>query len=73
MLMYEMFARLYPRNFQKEYVKLLRYLKMEKSPTSFMGFVVFFGLGLSLGISFFLATWTDIPLLVYFIGLFIII
>ena len=71
MRLYDSFARLYPKNFQTQYIQLLRYVKIEGSPVTFIGFVMFFGFGLSLAIAFFLAAWTNIPFWIYFIVLFI--
>lgn len=71
MSIYDILGRFYPRDLRKGYVELLRYNKIEGSPITFIGFMLFFGFGLSLGLSFFLATWTQIPLWVYIISLFL--
>jgi hypothetical protein len=71
--MYRLLSKFYPANIRNEYQKLLTYAHIKVSPSVFIGFVLFFGFGLSLSISFFLATFFNIPLLLMFAGLFILI
>tara|TARA_Y100000310_G_scaffold340701_1_gene437411 strand:+ start:3420 stop:3590 length:171 start_codon:yes stop_codon:yes gene_type:complete len=53
--MYRGLALLYPKKIKESYRKLLTYSNVKINPSKFMGFVLFFWLGLSLAVSLFIS------------------
>jgi flagellar protein FlaJ len=68
--MYRLLSKFYPKNIREQYAKLLLYANIKIHPSLFIGFVLFFGLGLALAIAFYIATFFNAPLVLTFIGLF---
>ena len=71
--MYRLLSKFYPKNMRKSYKQLLDHSSIKINPERFMGFVVFFGFGLSLALSLMLAHILNMPFLILFIGIFILI
>lgn len=68
--MYNYVAKLLPRGIRHNYEDLLRYIDAKVDPTKFIGFIMLFGLGVALAISFnalFLGSPSDM-FLVLFLG-----
>lgn len=51
--MYKLLSKLIPKKFREDYTELLKYSNIKINPDSFLGFILFFGFGLSLAIAFY--------------------
>ena len=69
--MYRGLSLFYPAKIREGYKKLLTYSNLKINPSKFMGFVLFFGLGLSLAASLFLSSLTGMHFLLLLVVLFI--
>tara|TARA_Y100000310_G_C20621882_1_gene783792 strand:+ start:33 stop:1004 length:972 start_codon:yes stop_codon:yes gene_type:complete len=69
--MYRGLSLFYPEKIREGYKKLLTYSSLKINPSKFMGFVLFFGLGLSLAASLFLSRLIGMPFPLLFVILFI--
>lgn len=66
--MYRFLSKFYPEKIKKSYYRLLSYSTIKYHPDYFLGFVLFFGLGLSLAMTFYLGVFFKI----YFWGTFLL-
>ena len=69
--MYRGLSLFYPAKIREGYKKLLTYSNLKTNPSKFMGFVLFFGLGLSLAASLFLSRLTGMHFLLLLVVIFI--
>ncbi|MBI2670850.1 type II secretion system F family protein, partial [Candidatus Woesearchaeota archaeon] len=51
--MYKIFTKIIPKRFREEYVDLLKYSNIKIDAETLLGFLIFFGFGLGLGLAFF--------------------
>ncbi len=51
--MYKIFSKIIPKKFRTNYIELLKYSDVRINAESFLGFIIFFGLGLGLGLAFY--------------------
>lgn len=70
--MYRLLSKFYPKNIREQYTKLLKYANIKIHSSIFIGFVFFFGMGLALALAFYLAAFFNTPLMLTFIGLFLL-
>jgi pilus assembly protein TadC len=70
--MYRLLSKFYPQNIRERYIKLLTYAHLKINPNVFIGFVLFFGFGIALAASFYLATLFKVPLILTFLGIFFV-
>ncbi len=67
--MYRFLSKLYPRKIKESYTRLLSYSNIKYHPDHFLGFIMFFGLGIALAMTFYLGVFFKI----YFLGTFFLI
>lgn len=70
--MYKFLATIYPKNLREKYKQLLLYADIKIEPNRFLGFILSFGIGLSLALSLILASLIRLPLVLLFIASFIL-
>lgn len=71
--MYRLFAKLYPYKLKKNYERLLKYANIKSEPSKFLGFILFFGIGLALFLAFDIAALFKTTLWLTFLICFLII
>jgi len=71
--MYRGLSLLYPKKVRENYKKLLTYSSVKIEPSKFMGFILFFGVGLSLATSLFVSNIIKLPLILTIILSFLLI
>src|SRR3989344_5515625 len=69
--MYKILAKILPRKIRKAYSSLMNYSNMNINPDSFVGFVLFFGFGLSLALTFYFGKLVKFNLTLFFFAVFI--
>lgn len=69
---YRIFSRFYSRNIRKKFAKLLTYADISINPDRFIGFILAFGLLLSLAVALNLKAFFQLPFSLVFFGVFIL-
>lgn len=70
--MYEFLSNFYPKNIKENYIKIITYAQIKIHPRRFLGFVLFFGGGISLAASLMLAKVINIPLFLIWFSSFLL-
>ncbi len=73
MIKYRVFFKAYPKKLRTRYLEVLSYSGIKIKPARFLGFLLFFGIGLSLSLTFIIAALSKAPFILTFIALFILI
>ena len=67
--MYRFLSKFYPKKIKESYYRLLSYSNIKYHPDLFLGFILFFGLGIALAMTFYIGVFFRI----YFLGTFLLI
>ena len=70
--MYRIFTKIMPKKLRDSYIEILKYNNIKINSESFLGLLIFLGMGLSLGLSFFISYVYHINYFLMFIGLFLV-
>lgn len=69
--MYKIFTKILPKKIKENYIELLKYNKVKSDPEAFIGFLIFFGAGISIGLSFYPAVRFHLNYFAVVIGMFV--
>lgn len=69
--MYRIFTKIMPKKLRSSYIEILKYNNIKINSESFLGFLIFLGIGLSFGLSFFISYVYHINYFLMVIGLFL--
>ncbi len=68
--LYRLLSNFYPKNIKKRYRQLLTYSHITINPDRFMGFMIFFGLGIGIASSLFLGAFSNMNIILLFFASF---